>query len=344
VTDIDELDPPPDDSIVGTPPRHPESVRRTSSILMRWPDGAAGSLQLRGQARDLLTHIDGAAEVLDTATMAVDVALSRVVQRVEVTPARPGLERLVGAQGGSRLRSAIDEAFPGEREQGTPLHFLLDDIAGTSLIAGLALLEARKASGEPFAPALMDPDRPAPTDGLGMRKGRVICSGLRPDGYAQQRRERGEIGVQFLRNAGDLSSDDPWAWHEMDAPSGICMRRRRRIDAWLDDGAIAVDVHFRDSVWNAERVEMAVHEYTVQATIDLVTHELRDIEAVPRVLPFPECPWAAPHAATLVGLDVGGFRGDVQQTLTETHCCTHLNDMLRGLTEVPTFAGAALGR
>ena len=69
---------------------------------------------------------------------------------------------------------------------------------------------------------------------------------------------------------------------------------------------------------------------------------MRDIEAVPRVLPFPECPWAAPHATLLVGLDVGRFRADVQQTLTEIQCCTHLNDMLRGLTEVPRFAAPVL--
>ena len=54
MADIDELDPPPDDSVVGTPPRRPGSVRRTGSILMTWPDGAVGSLQLRGRARDLL--------------------------------------------------------------------------------------------------------------------------------------------------------------------------------------------------------------------------------------------------------------------------------------------------
>ncbi len=32
------------------------------------------------------------------------------------------------------------------------------------------------------------------------------------------------------------------------------------------------------------------------------------------------------------------FRTDVQTTLTELQACTHLNDMLRCLTEVPALA------
>ncbi|MFI5047707.1 MAG: DUF2889 domain-containing protein [Acidimicrobiia bacterium] len=343
MTHIDELDPPPDDSVVGTPPRRPGSVRRTGAITMTWPDGAVGSLQLRGRARDLWTRTDGAPEVLDESEMVVDVARTRVIEAISVKPDRPGIERLVGAQGGSKLRTAIDLAVPGEREQGTSLHFLLDDIAGTSLISGLALMELRRASGQPLIPPSADHERPVPTDGLGMRKGRIICSGLRPNGFAQQRRERGDFGANFLRTAGDLSSDDEWAWHDIEPAPPISMRRRRRIDAWRDGEAIVVDVHFRDSIWNAEHVEQSLHEYTVHASIDLATGTLRDVDAIPRVLPFPECPWAAPHATLLVGRDVSGFRTNVQQTLTELQCCTHLNDMLRGLTEVPLFAAPVLG-
>ncbi len=62
--------------------------------------------------------------------------------------------------------------------------------------------------------------------------------------------------------------------------------------------------------------------------------------ATPRVLPFPECQWAAPHAEQLKGTPVTSFRATVQQTLTELHACTHLNDMLRGLAEVPALVKA----
>ena len=63
-------------------------------------------------------------------------------------------------------------------------------------------------------------------------------------------------------------------------------------------------------------------------------------KATPRVLPFPECQWAPEHAALLVGRPVQSFRTDVQTTLTELQACTHLNDMLRCLTEVPSLAAA----
>ena len=117
------------------------------------------------------------------------------------------------------------------------------------------------------------------------------------------------------------------------------MRRRRRIDVWPVGSTIEVDAHFRDSLWDPDHVEWAVHEYTVAATIDAASHVLIAAEAVPRVLPFPECPWAAPHASTLAGSAVDGFRTSVQDDLTELKCCTHLNDMLRGLAEVPALAG-----
>jgi hypothetical protein len=343
MTDVDELDPPPDDSVVGTPPRRPGSVRRTGSILMTWPDGIAAGLLMRGRARDLLTRQDGTPEVLAEGEMTVTVGMDRIIRSIATSPEHPTIEQLVGAQGGSNLRAAIDEAAPGERERGTPLHFLLDDIAGTSLISGFALLQAMREGRSEVAGLMSASDRPAPAEGLGVRKGRIICSGLRPGGYAQQAREGAGVGGLFIRTAGDLVSDDEWAWHEMQPPDGITMRRRRRIDAWRDGDAVAVDVHFRDSVWDPGGAELALHEYTVQATIDLEAGTLRGVEAVPRVLPFPECPWAAPHAAQLVGLDVGGFRTDVQQTLTELDCCTHLNDMLRGLTEVRRFAAPVLG-
>ena len=58
------------------------------------------------------------------------------------------------------------------------------------------------------------------------------------------------------------------------------------------------------------------------------------------MLPFPECQWAPEHVVLLVGRPVQSFRTDVQTTLTELQACTHLNDMLRCLTEVPALAAA----
>ena len=48
----------------------------------------------------------------------------------------------------------------------------------------------------------------------------------------------------------------------------------------------------------------------------------------------------AEHVAALSAMPVRTFRTDVQETLTELQCCTHLNDMLRCLAEVPALARA----
>src|SRR5690242_4385630 len=127
-----------DDSVSGTPARLPGSVRRTSTIDMIWSDDRDEPLELVGRARDLLTPVAGPPTVIDEAAMVVTIPGSRTVGAISVTPPRPGIEGLVGAVGGSDLRNAIERVLPGEREAATPLHFLLDDIAGTSLIAGFA--------------------------------------------------------------------------------------------------------------------------------------------------------------------------------------------------------------
>ena len=39
-----------------------------------------------------------------------------------------------------------------------------------------------------------------------------------------------------------------------------------------------------------------------------------------------------------LGMNVSDFRASVQETLVELQACTHLNDMLRCLAEVPALA------
>ena len=48
--------------------------------------------------------------------------------------------------------------------------------------------------------------------------------------------------------------------------------------------------------------------------------------------------WAPEHVTLLLGRPVQGFRTEVQSTLTELQACTHLNDMLRCLAEVPALS------
>lgn len=321
-----------DDSQVGTPARRPGSVRRTATIDMVWPGGRGTPLVLEGRARDLLTAHDGSIRELDHARMTVEIGEPRTVTAIRVAPGREGIEGLVGAVGGSQLRAAIDDVAPRERAAGTPLHLLLDDIAGTSLIAGFALTR-----GRPAAFARRDEDRPS---AFGMRKGKVICSGLRPDGWSQTHASRGIWSVHALVPAGSLERErDPDGWHAFPDDPEVGMRRHRRIDIWREKDALLVDAFFRDACWEPDGSQMALHEYSVTASVDAERHALRSVVATPRVLPYPECQWAAPHTRLLEGRLVSSFRTEVQTTLTELQCCTHLNDMLRCLAEVPSLAG-----
>jgi hypothetical protein len=331
------LPPTLDDSTSGTPDRRPGSVRRTSTIDMVWPGGLGTPLHLLGRARDLVTPRSGAARVAGEARMDVGMGEYRTITSIEVTPHRDGVLDLVGAVAGSEMRGAIDRALPGEREAASPLHLLLDDVAGTSLIAGFAWTRAEPEVIEQMRHAAAAEG--IPMGPRGMRKGKVICSGLRPDGWADTHWRNEMSPAHAVVRAGDIRAPhDPLAWHELLPAPEVGMRRHRRIDLWREDGALAVDVFFRDACWERDGSQIALHEYTVAARVDAADHTIVSLTATPRVLPFPECKWAAPHAGGLAGLPVSRFRTSVQETLTELRACTHLNDMLRGIAEVPALA------
>jgi hypothetical protein len=183
---------------------------------MHWPDGFGTQLRLDGRARDLLTTSDGEARVLREDVLSAAVTVDRTIEAISADPERPELARMVGASAGGRLRSAIDETVPGERDAGTPL---------------------------------------------------TSCS---------------------MTSPGRLSS-----------------------------------------------------RLSIGATIDAATGELVEVRAEPRVLPYPECPSAAGNVEWMTGAAVRELRGEVLQRLRGIDCCTHLNDALRSLAEVPVLAQSA---
>jgi hypothetical protein len=62
------------------------------------------------------------------------------------------------------------------------------------------------------------------------------------------------------------------------------------------------------------------------------------VTPVPRVLPYDECPLAVRNVAALAGLPLSDARGTVLERLRGPLGCTHLNDMLRSLADVPGLA------
>jgi len=329
-------DDPPHRSVVGTPKRLASSIRRTTDLTATFPDGPAApgtwgtTLRMSGGYRDLLTTEAGEPVVVDGGAVQLDLDTRRVITEVRADHA--GLTALVGTSAGRGFRAEMAQAVDSP---GSPLHFLLDDVAVVSGIAGVAWSQHQPLS------LPVDDAKQVGASFKRTSRGKIACSGLRPGGYHEISWQRAIPFPHWVEEAGELDAkDDPWSWHDVTPAEDACFRRRRRIDVHFDGAAIEVAAHFRDSVHATGPLEVALHEYSLTARVHALTHELLAISVTGNVLPFPECPWAIPHAGQLVGNDVSGFRVDVPRALTELESCSHLNDMLRGLADVPYLAAA----
>ncbi len=92
---------------------------------------------------------------------------------------------------------------------------------------------------------------------------------------------------------------------------------------------------FQDSVGDPSGGRVAVHEYAVHVTIDPARLSLRSIAVNPGNLPFRECFAASENVNLLIGTPLTELRETVLTTLRREMGCTHLNDALRALADVP---------
>jgi hypothetical protein len=298
---------------------------------MTWPDGIAGGLQLAGRCRDLLTPTDGDPVVLAQHELLARASLDRTIQSVRAWPDLPELSELEGSKAGNALRRSLSEVVPGPKESGAPIYLLLDDLAGASLIAGFVWMLWRDDL----------PELQGLRDHIPARRMEGICAGFAPG--APSLNADGTMSgithqIQVVPPLAD--ADDPWSWHELSTPPPMAMRRARRIDVWSNGSELHIDAMFRDSAWEPDGVEIAVHEYRLEGTAHPETLALSSITAEPRVLPFDSCPAAAANVGRMVGVPLREFRLEVLQRIQTTDCCTHLNDALRSLAEVPVLAAA----
>ncbi|HWF16157.1 MAG TPA: DUF2889 domain-containing protein [Acidimicrobiales bacterium] len=328
------LAPAPADPVETPPARRPGSVRRTSTMLMYWPGGFGSELHLKGRARDLLTPDQGDPAVLAASDLLAVTGRQRDVQRIESDPAYEPLQRLVGCRAGGNLRSAIAQELPDLVEAGTPLHLLLDDIAGATLISGFTYFRWADA-----VPGMRERMGQGPKSDM-----RGICSGFR-DGSSALFPDGSLRGVSSNTPVSPSLHDpaDPDGWHRRDEAPEINMCRARRIDVWESGDHLEFDAMFRDTCSVPEGPDVVLHEYQIIGTADRATGVLERVDAVPRVLPYPECPLAADNSSRMVGTELRAMRTEVLGQLRSIDCCTHLNDGLRSLAEVPVLAGSLGG-
>ena len=318
--------------IGAAPLRRAGSVRRTSTIDTSWPDGYGNPMLMHGHARDLLTPADGSAPVvLAEDRFTILASPIREILSISVSPDRPQAQQLVGIRGGGQSRNALATIMADDRLAGSPLYLLLDDYAGASLVAGWIWSRWIDDWGERNEKSGMKS-----TAG---RKGKMegVCTGFAPGSSAllpHRLRDQNCARVPTLVN-----SDDPHGWHDLAVQTGVGMRRARRIDVWHDGDGLAIDIGFQDSGTAPDGGDrIAIHEYHARAMAE--NGRLATIKVDPRILPFAECPGAVANAQLMLGTPLQDMRAKVLETLSGTLGCTHLNDVLRSIAEVPQLANA----
>jgi hypothetical protein len=329
--------PPPPRSTANPAPLRPAgSIRRTTSIDVAWPDGPNGDRRFHGRARDYLTPPGGRpGRVIDGASMDATLDFDKLIKAISAYPEPAMLQRLVGERGGNHLRMVVRENLPELLSTGAPLYLLLDDISGVALVSSWAWAQWDPNWGETMRANMPDGELDK-----AMAARANVCWGLQPGntGMDTERRPT-DVGTA---DAGELRNPaDPEGWHDFPVIEGPSFRRARRIDVTRDEdaGLIRIDAAFQDSSPTPSGGRAAIHEYRLVATADLDTLEILTLEPEARILPFSECPGAVGNARKLVGARIDEIRQEVLAQLRGPAGCTHLNDALRALAEVPKLAG-----
>jgi hypothetical protein len=164
-----------------------------------------------------------------------------------------------------------------------------------------------------------------------------VCIGFAPGSSALDE-QRSNVMTHRVQIVPKLArDDDPHGWHALADLPPVSFRRARRIDVWRDpvDGTIMIDSGFQDSAGHPTEGRIAIHEYVLRATADPDTLTVSSVDADPRILPFLSCPNAVGTAGYVLGTPLAELRTTVLERLAKTNGCTHLNDALRALAEVP---------
>ena len=329
------LPPPPRATANPSPVRAANSVRRTASIDVSWPEGPDSDRLMIGTARDYLTPASGGAgKVLNAARFDARLAMDKTIDSITASPEPANLKRLIGERGGGHLRLVIRNTMPELLEAGDPLYLVLDDISGTALVSAFAWSQWHDDWGQMIRNRMTDEEFEQVMSQRvnvcwGLQEGN---SGVAPGGPP---RNVAEADAGELRNPAD-----PEGWHELPDSEGAGFRRARRIDVARDPATGLLKVHssFQDSAKRKDGGRVAIHEYDLEVTADPGTLEILSLEPRPHILPFSECPGAVHNAKRLIGSRIDEIRDEVLAQLRGPKGCTHLNDAMRALAEVPKLA------
>jgi Protein of unknown function (DUF2889) len=289
---------------------------------------------MTGHARDVFTPLSGGTpQILDEGRYTITASPIREIMAIEATPTLPEIQQMVGIRGGGASRIALARIL-GHIE-GTALYQIMDDFAGASLVS--AWLWSIWTDDFDRLTAQVSGTISAGRGGQMLN----VCTGF-AEGSSALAADGGpdNMGRNQTIVGSLVNPADPEGWHHLPEQSGPKFRRARRIDIWREDGLIRVECGFQDSGSNPAGGRTAVHEYRLSAAINAADMRLVSLDPEAHILPYRECPGAIANVQRLIGRPVSALRTDVLQSLPNIMGCTHLNDVLRALADVPFLAKA----
>lgn len=314
------------------------SVRRTTSIEVSWPEGRMRPAVFDCRARDIrIGDLADRQDIFGWAECSVIVSAAREIIGLITAPVDPRAVQMIGVVAGKRSRSAIREVFGEKQAISSPLCALLDDLAGVSLVAPWAWFVARTlyAGGEREA-ATGAADLKQPTDEL-EQPAHEVCLGYSKSSR-NERIATGEGNYPLGRTARVLTlPGDLDALHQLPDQPGVTMRRVRWLDIHRQDGKLFVDIGVQDSASAPDlRQRRTVHQYTGRVIVQ--NGSLIEISISPEILPYNACFRSPENIPLLHAIPISELSTLVPKVLKTTLGCTHLNDMLRTLSSIPALA------
>jgi hypothetical protein len=84
---------------------------------------------------------------------------------------------------------------------------------------------------------------------------------------------------------------------------------------------------------------VTIHDFGVEGVVEGPNLTLVELDVAAYAHPYPDCPFAIPPVANLIGLDVArGWRRAVLEVFAGARGCTHVTTLLLGLSELSTIA------
>ncbi|MBM3594730.1 MAG: hypothetical protein FJX31_02795, partial [Alphaproteobacteria bacterium] len=120
------MPPPPRTTANPAPPRPANSLRRTTSIDVSWPNGTDQPRLFVGRVRDYRTGDPAQPGTeLGTAEMRAVLDDDKTIRSISARPETSRLQEIVGHRAGGHLRMFIREIMPELVENAVPLYLVL---------------------------------------------------------------------------------------------------------------------------------------------------------------------------------------------------------------------------